>query len=373
MSHEECVELWFSRDDLKAFDDSTRFLAVGLARAEESCAHNATSYTNILLDIYQACCNTKLEPMGEEASILSPQERHDFILRLKLSSSRLGLEKKIVRQIGQDRNNRRRKMLKRINKIQSRVTSSSFPNKGGARDIHLIPSDLIPGLSGIPDLQGIPDLHGIPDGIPHRPPPLPRHATSFQSVAGTDIHVIPSDLMPGGGLSGIPDCIPDFPQRPPPGHAPEGQLSGSSSQMMISLSGNTRNVHRANQQHDMTDENAEFIRHCCVTLSRPSRLFAREFALAHAADAMDGQQQGGAFIKSKTSNSNSNSASASASGSSSSSNNNNNNNNNNNKRSASSSSSAKQGVSNKPEQSVGNTHPKPVMGTSVSCRGLYSQ
>jgi hypothetical protein len=122
---EECQELWICRDEYKKLQRSLQFLSTGLERAEKFAADNPSSYTNVLLYLYALCgdqnraCRSGSSRTENPALILSQDEMQELTQRLRLSSNRLGLERRIIPQFRQERNAQRRQMLQQIQQIQS--------------------------------------------------------------------------------------------------------------------------------------------------------------------------------------------------------------------------------------------------------------
>jgi hypothetical protein len=138
---EECQELWISRGEYQKLQASLQFLSAGLERAEKFAADNPSSYTNVLLYVYALCsdqtraCNSSGSSAragcgnsnhGMAAIILKEDEMQELTQRLRLSSNRLGLERRVIPQFRKERFTLRRQMLQQIQQIQS----SSHHKKG---------------------------------------------------------------------------------------------------------------------------------------------------------------------------------------------------------------------------------------------------
>jgi hypothetical protein len=140
---EECQELWIYREEYQKLQRSLQFLSTGLERAEKFAADNPSSYTNVLLYVYALCsdqtraaCHGSINRRNENpALILSQDEMQELTQRLRLSSNRLGLERRIIPQFRQERYSQRREMLQQIQQIQSlhnnNNSSSISHRKGG--------------------------------------------------------------------------------------------------------------------------------------------------------------------------------------------------------------------------------------------------
>ena len=113
--HEDCKFSWYSTQELNTLKDKCYSLAKLIHRAEKEHEGMEASYKNVLLRIYDACC----EAGSENASALS--HRDQLLLKniIAKSNSRMGLERVCIREIAHDRRFRRGELLDAVVGIQS--------------------------------------------------------------------------------------------------------------------------------------------------------------------------------------------------------------------------------------------------------------
>jgi hypothetical protein len=132
MFEDECRGLWLSNDDLRIMQESVEVLVENSERADdELSARNVASYTKILLAVYGRCTEYNMETFTTTATtvddsitpsnlgVLTDNELHELAKRLKVYSSRLGMERRIVPEFRQVLIEQKLHMLEQIRKIQN--------------------------------------------------------------------------------------------------------------------------------------------------------------------------------------------------------------------------------------------------------------
>ena len=113
-NRDDCRTHWHSKLDYQHMKETTRMVAKQHARRERRNADNVESYNNILLHVYDLCCNSKTEDL-----MLSEQDQALFHKAIGLSNSRFGIEKCCVRELAYDKRYRRGALVEVVSNIQA--------------------------------------------------------------------------------------------------------------------------------------------------------------------------------------------------------------------------------------------------------------
>ena len=114
MVKEECQELWYSFSDMKNFKAQTGSMAREIYRAEK--VNTATySYSRVVLAAYDACCRVPCETIESPLTKLERKNLHKW---MEVGLSRSGLERSCIREIAQDKSNRRSQIVDSVLDIQ---------------------------------------------------------------------------------------------------------------------------------------------------------------------------------------------------------------------------------------------------------------
>lgn len=111
---EDCAELWYQSHEYRQFKNNAMYMAKEITRSEQT-NRAPFSYGRVVLRAYEACLDA---PHETNASVLTPNERHHLHRWAEVATSRLGLERWSVREIGRDKSRRRRDIVDIILDIQ---------------------------------------------------------------------------------------------------------------------------------------------------------------------------------------------------------------------------------------------------------------
>jgi hypothetical protein len=138
MCREDCKLLWCSVQEFQRMKAATAGLARQVARYEEMDT-SQHSYRRVMERTYEACCQTSIinmnnEPVNDDDddddgstvdNILTAGGEQELEKWMECATTRLGLEKRAVRLIAQDRYARRKKITKTVLRLQDTCVSSS--------------------------------------------------------------------------------------------------------------------------------------------------------------------------------------------------------------------------------------------------------
>jgi hypothetical protein len=128
MCREECKRLWCSAQEFLCFREATTGIAKQVARFEEKNT-SEHSYRRVMERTYESCCQGMIEPStndGISVTVLTPGGEQALEQWLDCATTRLGLEKRAVRFIANDRYARRKKITKTVLRIQDACDASSY-------------------------------------------------------------------------------------------------------------------------------------------------------------------------------------------------------------------------------------------------------
>jgi hypothetical protein len=139
MSSEECKRLWCSVQDALRFREATSGLAKQVARFEELDT-SEHSYRRVMERTYEACCcccqeesigTNEDEPSDDDestavsSSVLTTAGEQALEKWMDRATTRLGLEKRAIRLIAQDRSARRKCIIRTVLRIQREARSKA--------------------------------------------------------------------------------------------------------------------------------------------------------------------------------------------------------------------------------------------------------
>eukprot|EP00977_Amphora_coffeiformis_P014042 scaffold3842_cov158-Amphora_coffeaeformis.AAC.4 len=119
---EDCVESWYTAEELYNIKMGCYDLARLIHKKEKETEHLDDTYKNVLLRVYDACC--AVQASGEKPLVST----NDKLLLMKIvakSSTRTGLERICIREIAHDRHFRRGEVVDAILDIQQHRHNSS--------------------------------------------------------------------------------------------------------------------------------------------------------------------------------------------------------------------------------------------------------
>jgi hypothetical protein len=111
---EDLFELWYDSLEYNHFRTSTMYVAKETAKAESK-NKAPFSYERVMSNTYLACSKAT----SDQGSVLTADEFKHLVRWAEVATSRLGLEKWIIRSIGNDRSFRRSLMLDMVAEAQN--------------------------------------------------------------------------------------------------------------------------------------------------------------------------------------------------------------------------------------------------------------
>ena len=124
MNEEECRTLWHTTFDFKKMKENTHAFAKQAVKQDKVRANDKRCYTNIILRVYDQCCNVPT-CTTEEDKILSQEDLKDLVFLVGKANSRTGLERIIVRDLAYDKRFRRTEIVKAVRNIQMQSAAAS--------------------------------------------------------------------------------------------------------------------------------------------------------------------------------------------------------------------------------------------------------
>ena len=115
VNEEECKTLWHTPYDFKKMKERTNAFAKQALKQDKIRSDDEKSYSNIILRVYDECCNAECEA---QTNILSQDDQADLVYLVGKANSRTGLERVIVRELAHDKRFRRTEIVKATLKIQ---------------------------------------------------------------------------------------------------------------------------------------------------------------------------------------------------------------------------------------------------------------
>ena len=123
MNSRECKTLWYTPFDFQKMKENVNTFSKQALKQDRARADSDKSYSNIILRIYDECCNVENE-CNTQASILGEADEKDLVFLVGRANSRTGLERVIVRDLAYDKKCRRQQIVAAVLKIQKRAYPS---------------------------------------------------------------------------------------------------------------------------------------------------------------------------------------------------------------------------------------------------------
>ena len=113
---EESHLSWYSAEELHTIKEKCHTLARQIYKSEKNFVEMQTSYRNVLIRVYDACCQT---PSEQKEPTITQQDTMLLQKIITKSNTRTGLERVCIRQIAHDRRFRRGQVVDAVLGIQA--------------------------------------------------------------------------------------------------------------------------------------------------------------------------------------------------------------------------------------------------------------
>ena len=118
LNESECRTLWHTPYEFKKMKEHTNLFAKQAVKQDRARSNDVKSYSNIILRVYDACCNADCE---RQPGILGEEVEKDLTFLVGKANTRTGLERLIVRDLAYDKRFRRSEIVKNVLQIQAQT------------------------------------------------------------------------------------------------------------------------------------------------------------------------------------------------------------------------------------------------------------
>lgn len=112
---EDYSQRWLKAEEMKECKTQASFLAREIYKSDKNLMNGHFTYSRVLLDAYQAC----MPSFDRKKAPLTSMERQHLALYVQGHTVRLGLERLCIRDLAQDKRNRRKAVVQAVLAVQA--------------------------------------------------------------------------------------------------------------------------------------------------------------------------------------------------------------------------------------------------------------